>query len=237
MAKYSSPNGYTDIMALSVWSLPLWKIADTLEECSMMRYFAKAQTEGFSYLWKIVWHGSGTDLVPNSVTTILLAAKFFLNVDDRRYLFRYVTAPFLMENLGKDDGSWFPKASDWPWDSPVKQRRTVEEVSEVSVAHRDLPRTVSEQAPVQPGGDGARDDARDRFRHFPHARPQPDGHIAVGIQVHVRRLGADFGRARPGVHRAILHALGQVSCFICSAHVRDNPITREGRSPRSIDVN
>ena len=52
-----------------------------------------------AYLWKMVWHGSGTDLVPNSVTTILWAAMLRLNVCVWRKRDWYVTRPALIANL------------------------------------------------------------------------------------------------------------------------------------------
>jgi hypothetical protein len=52
-----------------------------------------------AYVWNIDWQGSGTALVPNSVTTIRFAAQFFLNAcvcSMRRW---YVTFPWLISNL------------------------------------------------------------------------------------------------------------------------------------------
>lgn len=52
-----------------------------------------------NYLSNIEWHGSGTDDVPNSVTTIRCACVFFFSVSVCMNLFWYVTVPFLIANL------------------------------------------------------------------------------------------------------------------------------------------
>jgi hypothetical protein len=59
---------------------------------------------GIVYLWKMVWHGSGTAFVPNSVTTILWAALLRLYVCVWRKRDWYVTWPASIANL---------KAQEW----------------------------------------------------------------------------------------------------------------------------
>lgn len=49
--------------------------------------------------WNILWHGSGTEEVPNSVTTIRFATIFFLNVSVCMNRHWYVTSPSLIWNL------------------------------------------------------------------------------------------------------------------------------------------
>lgn len=71
-------------------------------QCSLV----SVTQNGVVYLWKMVWHGSGTAFVPNSVTTILWAAILRLYVCVLRKRDWYVTWPPLIANLKAE--RWTP---------------------------------------------------------------------------------------------------------------------------------